>query len=92
MSISDMDGNELLEAGYLREKRGNEPIWAVYKFRRGSHVGERVTDDMTLHSARREEARKRDECAHDPDYVFKLCCCHHSPRPRMPQKRNARKR
>jgi hypothetical protein len=92
MSMRDEEGNELLEPSYQNEKRANEDIWAVYKFQRGYHEGERVTDDMKLNSAMREARRRYEEIGEGAGYTFKVYCLHRSPKQRMPQKRSPRKR
>ncbi len=92
MSMRDKEGNELLEPRYQNEKRANEDIWAVYKFQRGYHEGERVTDDMKLRPAREEALKRYEEIGEGAGYTFKVCCRHHSPKLRMSQKRNPRKR
>jgi hypothetical protein len=92
MSMKDQEGNELLEPSSQNETRANEYIWAVFEVRRGSYVGKRVTDYMTLYSAREEEQKRSAEIGEGAGYSLKVYCLHRSPKRRMPQKPSPRKR
>jgi hypothetical protein len=93
MSMRDKEGNGLLEPSYQNEKCANEDIWAVYKFQRGYHECERVTDYMRLYSARKEERERNDKIGEGAGYSFVVFRMHRSsPKQRMSKKRNARKR
>lgn len=92
MSMTDQDDNKLLEPSHQREKLAYEDVWAAYKVQRGFHYGERVTDYITLDSAR-EEARKRNEEIGDrEDYSFVVCRPYRHTKRREPQKPGPRKR
>lgn len=92
MSMKDLEENELLEPSYQKEKRANEAIWAVFEFQRGFHVGKRVTDYMTLYSARKEERRRNEKIGEGAGYSFKVYRLHRPPKRRMPLKPSPRKR
>jgi len=92
MSMRDQEGNELLEPSYQKEKRGNERSWAVFEFQRGSYIGKRETDYMTLYSAREEERKRSEKIGEGAGYSLKVCRLHRFPKRRMPQKPSPRQR